>query len=77
MAYPCLWVYKVIGRDLERLECAAAEVLAGQEYKVVSSRISKGGAYHCLNIEMTVESESDRIGLYERLRCHSAVIMVL
>jgi putative lipoic acid-binding regulatory protein len=75
--YPCLWVYKVIGRDLEGLSCAIAEVLAGSEHTVTPSRSSKGGAYHCLNVEMTVESEPVRLGLYERLRRHPAVIMVM
>jgi hypothetical protein len=77
LVYPCLWIYKVIGRDPDLLRCAAAEVLVGQAYKATPSRSSKGGAYHCLNIEMTVENESDRIGFYEKLRRHSAVVMVL
>ena len=75
--YPCPWIYKVIGRDRERLLAAVAEVLAGRSHSAVPSRSSKGGAYHCLNVETTVESESDRLGLYERLRGHADVIMVL
>ena len=77
LVYPCLWIYKVIGRDPELLRCAAAEVLAGQAYKATPSRSSKGGAYHCLNVEMTVESEPDRLCFYDRLRQHPAVIMVM
>ena len=75
--YPCEWVYKVIGRDLEGLRCAIAEVLKGSEHTVTPSRSSKAGVYHCLNVETTVESEPVRLGLYERLRRHPAVIMVL
>jgi len=75
--YPCFWVYKVIGRDVEGLRWAIAEVLKGSEHTVTPSRSSKGGAYHCLNVEMTVESESVRLGLYERLRLHPAVLMVM
>ena len=77
IAYPCRWVYKVIGRDLSLLHGAAAEVLTGRNYAVTPSKSSKGGAYHCLNVEMTVESESERVGFYEKLRRHPAAMMVL
>ncbi|MBA4423335.1 MAG: DUF493 domain-containing protein [Syntrophus sp. (in: bacteria)] len=75
--YPCLWVYKVIGRDLEGLCCAVAEIMQGSEHAVTPSRSSKGGAYHCLNVEMTVESEPVRLALYEQLRRHPSVVMVM
>jgi putative lipoic acid-binding regulatory protein len=77
IAYPCRWAYKIIGRDLTLLQSAAAEILSGRDYSVAPSRSSKGGAYHCLGVELTVESESVRVGLYEMLRRHPAVIMVL
>jgi putative lipoic acid-binding regulatory protein len=75
--YPCPWVYKMIGRDLDRLRSAAAEVLSGCAHTATPSRSSKKGAYHCLNVETTVESEARRLDLYERLRRHPAVIMVM
>ncbi len=77
IAYPCRWVYKIIGRDLPLLQSATAEILSGRDYSASPSRSSKGGAYHCLSVELTVESESIRVGLYEMLRRHPAVIMVL
>jgi uncharacterized protein len=76
-AYPCHWVYKVIGRDMELLRSAVAEVLSGQTYSAIPSRSSKGGAYHSLSVEMTVGNEQDRLVFYEKLRRHPAVIMVL
>jgi putative lipoic acid-binding regulatory protein len=75
--YPCPWIYKVIGRDPEGLRCAIAEVMKGSVHTVTPSRSSKTGSYHCLNVEMTVESEPVRLGIYERLRGHPAVIMVM
>jgi len=75
--YPCPWVYKVIGRDMNLLQSTVAEVLSGRTYSAIPSRSSKSGAYHCLNVEMTVENEPDRLGLYEKLRQHPAVIMVM
>ena len=32
IAYPCPWVYKVIGRDRDLLLSADAEALSGQTY---------------------------------------------
>jgi len=75
--YPCPCVYKVIGRDPEALRCAIAEVMEGSGHAVTPSRSSKAGSYHCLNVELTVESEPARLGIYERLRRHPAVIMVM
>ena len=75
--YPCPWVYKVIGRDPEGLRLAVAEVLAGQAFRCTPSRTSRGGAYHCLNVELNVACEADRLGFYEKLRRHPTVIMVM
>lgn len=75
--YPCSWCYKVIGRDLPSLQGAIAEVFAESEHTVTPSRSSEGGHYHCLNVQMTVDSEPVRLGLYERLRNHPAIIMVM
>jgi putative lipoic acid-binding regulatory protein len=75
--YPCTWSYKVIGRDRERLSDAIASVLTGREHTISPSRMSKGGAYHCLNVALMVESKAVRLDLYERLRAHPAVLMVM
>lgn len=77
ITYPCPWIYKVIGRDRELVQGAITEVLAGRCHTVTPSRSSKGGAYHCLNVEVTVENESCRLDLYERLRTHESVVTVL
>jgi uncharacterized protein len=75
--YPCCWTYKVIGRDLDDLKGAIAEVIGASEHTVALSRSSKGGAYHCLNVAITVESEAARLDLYQRLCKHPAVLMVM
>jgi putative lipoic acid-binding regulatory protein len=75
--YPCCWVYKVIGRDPESMRSAITEAMAGCAHAVTPSRSSRSGAYQCLNVETTVESEPVRLDLYERLRRHPAIIMVM
>jgi putative lipoic acid-binding regulatory protein len=75
--YPCPWAYKVIGRDLESLTLAIAEVIGETPHTVTPSHTSRSGAYHCLNVAVTVDSEALRLGLYDRLRRHPAVLMVM
>ncbi len=75
--YPCPWVYKVIGRNPDSLKGAIAEVLGQIPHTVTPSHTSRSGAYHSLNVALTVESESVRTGLYERLRIHPAILMIL
>jgi len=75
--YPCRWCYKVIGRDLDDLNRAIAEVIGASEHTVTHSRSSKGGAYHCLNVTITVESEPLRLDVYQRLCKHPAILIVM
>jgi uncharacterized protein len=75
--YPCPWVYKVIGRDLEELNRAIVEVIGGSEHTVALSRTSKGGAYRCLNVTITVASEPVRLDLYQRFCRHPAILIVM
>lgn len=75
--YPCPWVYKVIGRDPEDMSRAVDEILGPCSHTTTPSRRSKGGAYHCLDVALTVDSESVRTGLYDRLRQHPDILMVL
>ena len=75
--YPCPWVYKIIGPDAEEMQRAVAEILRDRAYKVSLSRSSEKNKYHCLNVELSVENESHRMALYEALKAHRAVKMVL
>ena len=75
--YPCAWVYKIIGRDREEMTSAVAEIVRDRKYKLSPSRSSETGKYHCLNLELTVEGESHRIAVYEALKAHRAVKIVL
>ncbi len=77
LQYPCLWVYKIIGPDADEMQRAIAEIIRDRPYKVSPSRSSKTDKYHCLNVELSVESESQRTALYEALKAHRAVKLVL
>jgi putative lipoic acid-binding regulatory protein len=59
------------------LNRAIAEVIGEGEHTVALSRTSKGGAYRCLNVTITVESEPVRLDLYRRLCRHPAILIVM
>ena len=77
LKYPCSWVYKIIGPDADEIRRAVAEIICDRAYKISHSRDSEKGKYHCLNVELSVESESHRTTLYEALKAHRAVKLVL
>ncbi len=75
--YPCRWTYKVIGENLDGMRAAIAALASGGDCAVTLSRSSSADRYHCLNVDREVESEADRVSLYEALRKHPAVKIVL
>ena len=77
LEYPCPWVYKIIGSDADEMQRAVSEIIRDRAYKVSLSRSSETAKYHCLNVELSVESESHRTALYEALKAHRAVKLVL
>lgn len=77
LEYPCPWVYKIIGPDKAEMQRAVAEIIRDCNYKISNSHSSETAKYSCLNVELTVENESQRTSLYEALRAHRAVKMVL
>ncbi len=77
MEYPCRWTYKVIGSDREEMEKAIGEIIRGCDCTIAPSNTSRNGTYRCLNVEVVVHDEGHRIGVYEKLRSHPVIKMVL
>ena len=77
LEYPCPWAYKIIGPDKVQMQNAVAEIIRDCKYKISPSHTSETAKYICLNVELAVESESQRTALYEALKAHPAVKMVL
>jgi uncharacterized protein len=77
LEYPCSWVYKIIGSDENEMRLAVAEIICDRAYKITHSRSSEKSKYHSLNVELSVESESHRTTLYEALKAHRAVKIIL
>jgi putative lipoic acid-binding regulatory protein len=75
--YPCLWTYKIIGRNPDEMQSAVHEIIRDRPCRVSLSRQSETARYVCLNVELTVESESHRLVLYEELKAHRAIQVIL
>jgi putative lipoic acid-binding regulatory protein len=75
--YPCSWVYKIIGPDADAMRRAVVELCGETPCSVTPSHSSKTGKYRCLDVRLTVESESHRLSLYDRLKSHAAVKVIL
>jgi len=77
LEYPCPWVYKIIGPDADEMKLAVAEIIGNLAYKVSPSHSSKTSKYQSLNVELSVESEAQRTTLYEALKAHRTIKLVL
>jgi putative lipoic acid-binding regulatory protein len=75
--YPCVWQYKVIGMEREALSAAISEHLGDAPYSLSDSRMSSGGKYISMNLEMTVYSDYHRLRFYQVLGDHPDIKVVL
>ena len=75
--YPCLWQYKVIGREQHLVIDAIKEICAPTAVTITYSHSSTSGKYHSFNAEIEVQDEAARIAIYRALHDHPAVKIVL
>ena len=75
--YPCNWCYKVIATEKEALEQAVRDVLDARAHKLTHSNNSKSGKYTSMNLDLLVHNEDDRTFIYEALKKHQNIKMVL
>lgn len=77
LVYPCSWSYKLIGHEKEVMQKAIHEVILQRDHKLSHSNISKTGKYVSLNLDLLVHNEDDRNFIYEALKAHQHIKMVL
>lgn len=75
--YPCEWEYRVIGSDSTLLDEAIKDVMGARVFQCREGRQSDGGKWTTKVVTLEVQDEAERIGLYEELRTHEAVKIVL
>ncbi len=76
ITYPCLWLYKVIGEDATAL-ARAINTVCPVSATIVPSKTSSGGKYCSLNVEIEIADEATRLAIYQNLKNHLAIKMVL
>ena len=77
LEYPCDWAYKLIASEKKALEKAINDVIEEREHKLTHSNNSKTGKYVSMNLKLLVHNEDDRNFIYEALKAHSNIKMVL
>ncbi len=77
LEYPTNWAYKLIASEKKALEKAIYDVIDEREHKLTHSNNSKGGKYISMNLDMLVHNEDDRNFIYEALKAHQDIKMVL
>lgn len=75
--YPCSWTYKLIAGEKEALEQAIHDVISKREHNLTHSKNSKGGKYISMSLDLLVHNEDDRNFIYEALKAHQNIKMVL
>ncbi len=77
LEYPCNWCYKVIASEEAALKQAIRDVIDEREHKLTTSNKSKTGKYTSMNLDLLVHNEDDRTFIFEALKKHQAIKMVL
>lgn len=75
--YPCEWVYRIIGKDIDKLISAVEESSLNLDYEIVPSNVSNNMKYFSIMLKVVVSSEAARDLIYEKLNRHTSIIMVL
>ncbi len=77
LEYPCSWRYKLIGHEKEAIEKAIRDVILEREHDLEHSNASKSGKYVSMNLDLVVTNEDERQFIYEALKAHQNIKMVL
>ena len=77
LVYPCSWSYKLIGHEKEAIQKAIHDVIVKREHTLGHSNNSKTGKYVSMNLELVIENEDERNFIYEALKAHQNIKMVL
>ena len=75
--YPCTWQYKIIGSSKNDICRGVEAAVQDQPYVLTDSNVSRSGKYISVNLELTVNDEEQRLGLYRVLGADPAIKVVL
>ncbi len=75
--YPCSWSYKLVGHEKDAIKAAIHDVIIEREHNLSDSNKSKTGKYVSMNLEMIIQNEDERNFIFEALKKHQNIKMVL
>ena len=77
LEYPCTWCYKVITEHEDHTKEVILDIISERMHTLTHSNSSKSGKFVSMNLELLVQNEDDRNFIYEALKAHQKVKMVL
>lgn len=77
LTYPCNWQYKLIGYEKEAIQKAIRDVINERDHDLSHSNASKTGKYVSMNLELLVHNDDDRTFIFDALKKHQNLKMVL
>ena len=77
LEYPCSWSYKLIGHEKEAIQKAIHDVILQREHSLDHSNKSKTGKYVSMNLDLVIQNEDERNFIYEALKAHQHIKIVL
>lgn len=75
--YPSNWNYKIITEHQDHTKEAVLDVINERFHTLTHSNNSKSGKYISMNLELLVQNEDDRNFIFQALKDHHKVKMVL
>lgn len=77
LEYPTTWTYKLISLDKDLIQRVVHEVIEAREHKLTHSNASKTGKFVSMNLDLLVHNEEDRNFIFQALKDHQDIKMVL
>ncbi len=77
LTYPTDWRYKIVGEEQKKLEKAVHDVILEREHTLKHSNVSQTGKYVSMNLDLLIQNEDERQFIYEALKAHQHIKMVL
>ena len=77
ITYPTRWGYRLIGTDEAAVRAAVTDVIANRDHTFAASHQSTAGRYLSFALELEVQDEADRHGLFNAFAAHDAIVYVL
>jgi uncharacterized protein len=75
--YPCSWAYRVIGTDAVPMKNAIESIVSKKRYELKDSNQSSGGKYTSMALSLVVDSEEERLSIFDSLKASDEIRMVL